>query len=992
MQAINPTSPLPATETDRNALGQIAHSMIDACPDLRQMARDIAQTILNVRTNSHLEPDTVYWHRFSNTQSSARTFTGWQHSGPPVQSLTLPQLVMHRFNPHDQDATDELQQMGGFYTADAHTLLFDETNEVRLLPLHVLEDFWAVDFRTQYFDKLNAFWQQHPDDFRVLAKSNFIIKALSERLSGWLTAEDYQTVMAAIGVDLAEPVSLAMLNDRKPSAPEAQILTFDVVGYEATDIVRIVLASGRQILYLPGEIQCFHGFATPEDLHWWLMSQTNQAENRTRFMSHFAQASHAEDGERIGLHNALDLLFSTWGSAAKPVINQHSSLIIEDVFDHLRNAAKNRMYADAETSLRSNSDLRKQMWIAYLGAFNRVFGPLAALDWPIALAVVGAGMAETGLNVEHAINGHTTAQRKAGAISAILSGLDTLLNSTLLIHASPLLSTETAIEAVITPDVAPTPEIPDESPTPEPEPVPETELAIEEMAPGPVYPVQRDDLLAPFDTNKVLDAPEPLQAEGKMKGIYLQNDGSTYISIAGMPYAVRYVDALQGWVIIDPQNPFSFYRNMPVRLNESGIWEPIARPGLNGGGKSLGKLSRGRSSSVYSLERPLPSPYDVPEDLRERLREPAENEGSKYYDDFRLLDETEPDPFEAFEQIRNHLRQDAEAFYRHLTIAPRPTMPELGPEMSAREFLENSYSNANGLVIGESHSSIASKQLLIENMPNLARLKVKTLYLEHLLTDFHQADLDAFARSGRMSSNLKAYVRNLDRGHATDPSGRYTFMKLIKSAHENRIRIQAIDCMASYRIRDLDNPTGNLRQQLMNYFSSTIIRANQARRGEGRWIALMGNTHVNNFEGVVGVADLEGAIGLRVEDVTPGSPVGFDLDPGLQTRRPQGRGDVEVRSDIRLRAATKVARPGTSPIAIEQRLPQAGDFTINRMGARSELVHRSPDGAIVRTPIHLEDGHCYLIRPNWPNVSARRFDSFQGLSLALRNMGLGQVD
>src|SRR5690606_22693335 len=97
-------------------------------------------------------------------------------------------------------------------------------------------------------------------------------------------------------------------------------------------ILRIVSQSGRQILYTPGEIQSFHAFDTPEDLHWWLLIQNKTAEERIRFMGHFPLSSHAQTGDNIGLRHSLDLLYSTWGASQPGVINQASRTLTVDPF------------------------------------------------------------------------------------------------------------------------------------------------------------------------------------------------------------------------------------------------------------------------------------------------------------------------------------------------------------------------------------------------------------------------------------------------------------------------------------------------------------------------------------------------------------------------------------------------------------------------------------------------------------------------------------
>ena len=112
-----PSTPAQAALHDLTTLKAMGQRVTERCPDLRQMARETASQILRNHVGSDLDPDNVYWHRFVTTESSRRTFNGWQHRGTPIESMTLPQLTLHRFNVQDQIAADELQLMSGFYTA-----------------------------------------------------------------------------------------------------------------------------------------------------------------------------------------------------------------------------------------------------------------------------------------------------------------------------------------------------------------------------------------------------------------------------------------------------------------------------------------------------------------------------------------------------------------------------------------------------------------------------------------------------------------------------------------------------------------------------------------------------------------------------------------------------------------------------------------------------------------------------------------------------------
>src|SRR5690606_39105685 len=120
MPAIGTSTPTATVEnpalTDELRLKKIARQYIEDYPDAHGLAYAAALQILKKHTSKQLNPAKVYWHRFSGAVSSSRTFTGWEHSGTPIESMSLVELVMHRFSAKDQEACDELQLYGGFYT------------------------------------------------------------------------------------------------------------------------------------------------------------------------------------------------------------------------------------------------------------------------------------------------------------------------------------------------------------------------------------------------------------------------------------------------------------------------------------------------------------------------------------------------------------------------------------------------------------------------------------------------------------------------------------------------------------------------------------------------------------------------------------------------------------------------------------------------------------------------------------------------------------
>jgi hypothetical protein len=517
---------------------------------------------------------------------------------------------------------------------------------------------------------------------------------------------------------------------------------------------------------------------------------------------------------------------------------------------------------------------------------------------------------------------------------------------------------------------------------------------VEAIAPHPSDSV----ILAPFETNEILDGYSPLNAEGKFQGIYQPETGGNYIAIDDRFYQVRYSNELKTWTIIDPVNPHSFYRNIPVRLDEMGEWVPLTRPGLAGGGWFSDLFAR--------AEPPLPdfdapaTAYDVPQELKPALEQAARGKAMKGDLKDGYISLKNPDnEREAFKRIRRRLHDDAASFYSQPQpqLPPRPAIPSFIANAKLKDIIKTLFKHSQSLVVGESHSSVGSKQFLIENMSVLRKQKVKTLYMEHLLTDFHQADLDVFNRTGVMSEDLESYLKDLDADFSTDPSKQFTFEQVVRTAQKNNIRVQAIDCMASYRSTGIQGASINFRQKMMNFFARQVIGADQTARGAHRWVALVGNSHANTYAGVAGVSELEGSIGLRIESVGPDELGGIKVDPGVSDVARPGQAAGFAQNDLLLQIPT----PKSVVLAqrLEDGLPDPGMYTLSTSTGEPLLVHRSrivtsngivTRGKLVRTPIKQDAGGFYVERDSW-QINGQRFLTLGGLNSALKRMRMTPV-
>ena len=146
-----------------------------------------------------------------------------------------------------------------------------------------------------------------------------------------------------------------------------------------------------------------------------------------------------------------------------------------------------------------------------------------------------------------------------------------------------------------------------------------------------------------------------------------------------------------------------------------------------------------------------------------------------------------------------------------------------------------------------------------------------------------------------------------------------------------------------------------MRHEMMNYAAAQIIRQHTPQTSNQKWIALTGNSHANTFKGVAGLAELEGAVGLRVQDVAPGTGQGIRPDAGyIDTKAFPAYVDSVLKNDLVL----DIEIPGRVTSAhslthtqLAEKLPKSGMYTFdNSPQSGPLLVHRSHSEELIKTP------------------------------------------
>lgn len=414
------------------AYGALSTRLLEALPDLHQQARNYMRQQVFALNGTYINPDRIWLHYFDAATSSHQTFTGWEHHGTPRRSLTLTQLALSNFTVDDEHSSPgALDQVAGLYTdgADAASR-FAAHNEVRLLPSQLMNATWKHDFYTRYQARLDAFWTDHSDEYRTLLKGRFIASCRDARHRQGLSREEYQSLMSLVGgePDPSAPLTLERLRERLP-VTSAEVRSFDLYGYPATDILHITPANGREYLWVPeAHSATLHVFPSSAQLRTWVEEQARSPDLRAALASHFSLYLRQDGKAWSGVDSALaGLAKGTWNP--ETTIDHDSTPLHGDIFDNLTQRARHRQDIDASTMITSNKELSRALWIADLSGFEQIALPLVPLGWPIGLGSAAAGMALFGLGLDMSLNADSLAERKQGSWTTFYATLDLLFSA-----------------------------------------------------------------------------------------------------------------------------------------------------------------------------------------------------------------------------------------------------------------------------------------------------------------------------------------------------------------------------------------------------------------------------------------------------------------------------------------------------------------------------------------------------------------------------------
>ncbi|AZE88011.1 membrane-targeted effector domain-containing toxin [Pseudomonas orientalis] len=858
--------------------------------------------------------------------------------------------------------------------------VYDPTTQLEISPAALRKVIDSSSFEQTYDKAVTLFWSEHRDNYTTLMRIAFTKAYLNQYEEFTLTEAERQLAARAAGIGVDKDSGNLTLEDfQAPYSPDQNlsVRVLRIHQFEATDILTITDNQSQiTLLYIPGNSSPIHGFNTPADMRKALVKVARDPTERKALTHHFEPdsidsgllyrgveealiglAMYPESSSPPGFFNSL--LHNGYWDPEQYINNPMYPALRSDPFAFVARQIRTRIAKMAAKTIVSPLDTFKADTLDTLDKACLLAIPVALTMGTALLAefcFVTSGLAGMAIGVDDVLKDkpHAVERIVFGALNAlpvVIHGISKGVNS--LESLRPVLDQATRTE--------------------------EGQISVRVIKPAASTQTETRPLVA-------ATAPSGMQT----------------IKIQGEIFLTYKKPNDWGFFELFVNNP-----KAPETIQSTGLYaiqsadRQWRRASLAGGGAFRNAWQR-----VYKLfggtENPsFFSTYEMPSHARETLADML-TDTSSFSEDFEPYGTAAQSFINArnlFFEKRNQLNQDSAIFFNRLPYSPlQPVIPRMSLNESQQSIIEKLLRASDGLVIGESHSAESSKAFLIDNMQLFASQGVKRIYFEHLLTDVHIPMLKAFYRSksAPMAEDLANFLNGiypLPRHHY------YSFRNVVTKARDAGIKIQPIDCTASYVLRDMRDSAGTLRQRMMNYYATEVIQWTQTtKRHPGKWVALVGDTHTNTFKDIPGIAELTSSIGLRIEDRVSVQPLGIEVDPGRTASLGLNKGEATVKANLVLRVDPAALQHSVEPqpgpshsrvmTSAQTLLKLPGQFML----IASHIDYRSRRGELRSFRINSQDGQYFINLAGWP-IDQKPFVSIEALVSELKTLpGLEQVN
>ncbi|AWY39501.1 hypothetical protein DKY63_06120 [Pseudomonas putida] len=367
--------------------------------------------------------------------------------GPPVR------IVSHVDEFADRGSGNHKTYEGIYLSTQPQ--VYGPQTQINLRPADYKKWVWTLFFKDKYQAYVDKAWPSdqaitdaRPYPLRTSTKAAFVMSAWLQRQENVLSRQGFELAMQAAGLprDQAwETLTMQQLQapTRIPSSIEASRLK--LYRYTATDIWCFRdRASGRVLLYIPGNSSPLHDFPDTKRLRQWMVEQGKRPETKQALAAHFADEDRHDGTFHAGVLTALEGMAvypgEHWLTAEAGFFNNDGywdpddyigfelASATTDPFAQLVLTMKRAAQASVET-IRDDAQVNRDNLSAVIEPIVQwvnQFGPLALFVPGGEGLLVLAGLIDAGYGLNQAVNGETADQRSEGLTRTVFGLLNAL--------------------------------------------------------------------------------------------------------------------------------------------------------------------------------------------------------------------------------------------------------------------------------------------------------------------------------------------------------------------------------------------------------------------------------------------------------------------------------------------------------------------------------------------------------------------------------------
>ncbi|QJI39831.1 leucine Rich Repeat (LRR)-containing protein [Pseudomonas sp. ADAK2] len=327
--------------------------------------------------------------------------------------------------------------------------------QLALQPAEFKQWVWRLEFKDLYRAYVRDAW---PEDTALLAadayplrtavKAAFVMAAWLQHRENSLSAEGLALALGAAGLSRQQTwdsLTVGQMQVRAAIDSSIEAARLSIYRYLSTDIWSFKdKASGRIVLYVPGNSSPFQEFSDPSALHQWVVEIARAPARRQALAAHFAEDDREDGTFHAGVLTALEGMatyprryrlkkghgfFNNDGYwPAHDYIHLEAPTEVTDPFTHWVQVMKQAAEASVD-DIRDDAQVNRDNLSAVVEPVVQWINRFA----PLALFVPGgesllalAGLIDAGYGLEQAVAGKTPDERSAGVTRTVFGLLNAL--------------------------------------------------------------------------------------------------------------------------------------------------------------------------------------------------------------------------------------------------------------------------------------------------------------------------------------------------------------------------------------------------------------------------------------------------------------------------------------------------------------------------------------------------------------------------------------